>query len=150
MQGRDIGANDPKAFLGSGVAFPIRVDENTGRMEMASYEEGIQESIRVILMTRQGERLRNPRFGCGIHSYIFDTMDFATLAAMKREVEKALTLWEPRIDHIEVEAEVAPKEEGLVLIRVSYVVRSTNNPFNLVFPYFIDEGFGGMRVGTDG
>ena len=30
--------------------------------------------------------------------------------------------------------------EGLVEIHVSYVVRSTNNPYNLVFPYYIQEG----------
>lgn len=111
-------------------------------MATVSYEEDIQEAIRIILMTRKGERLRNPDFGCGIHKYAFASMDFTTVSAMKREIEIALVRWEPRIEDIEVSIDTN-QEEGMVLIEIGYVVRSTNNPFNLVFPYYISEGFGG-------
>lgn len=134
--------NDPKGFLGKGFKFPVQVDENTGRMKMVSYEEDIKEAIRIILSTRQGERIRNPKFGCGIYKYAFGTMDYTTLSAMKHEVEQALVMWEPRIEYTSVS--LRPDEEnGLVMIQISYVVRTTNNPFNLVYPFYINEGFGG-------
>lgn len=135
--------NDPKAFLGSGFRFPIQVDENTGRMMMSSYEENIKESIRIILSTRRGERIRNPEFGCGIHDYTFGSLDYTTLSAIRREVEQALVRWEPRIEEVEVALETQ-ENEGLVLIEINYLVRSTNNPFNLVFPFYISEGYGGQ------
>lgn len=134
--------DNPKAFLGVGFKFPIQVDENTGRMATVSYEEDIKEAIRIILMTRKGERLRNPDFGCGIHEYSFAALDYTTISSMKREVEIALVKWEPRIEEIKVTIDT-DQEEGMILIEISYVVRSTNNPFNLVFPYYINEGFGG-------
>ena len=134
--------SNPKAFLGVGFKFPIQVDEHTGRMATVSYEEDIKEAIRIILMTRKGERLRNPKFGCGIHEYAFASLDYTTISAMKREVETALVQWEPRIENIDVSVDTDQKE-GMVLIEVGYVVRSTNNPFNIVFPYYINEGFGG-------
>ena len=62
--------------------------------------------------------------------------------AIRHEVEMALVMWEPRIEHIEVTVDTG-QEEGVVLIGIGYVVRSTNNPFNLVFPYYLNEGFGG-------
>ena len=133
---------NPKAFLGTGFKFPVQVDENTGRMATVSYEEDIREAIRIILMTRKGERLRNPDFGCGIHEYAFGTLDFTTVSAMKHEVERALVRWEPRIEEIEVKLDTE-QGEGMVLIEIGYVVRRTNNPFNLVFPFYINEGFGG-------
>lgn len=130
----------PKAFLGVGFGFPVRVDENTGIMQAAYYEEDIQEAIRIILSTRKGERLRNPEFGCGLHGLAFEMLDFTTMSAMKREVERALVLWEPRIEQIQVGVH-AGQEAGVALVEVSYVVRSTNNPFNMVFPYYVNEGF---------
>ena len=134
--------NDPKAFLGCGFKFPIQADENTGRIMTSSYEEDIKEAVRIILSTRKGERIRNPGFGCGIYDYAFGTLDFTTVSAIRHEVEKALVMWEPRIEDIEVTVD-AGQEEGVVLIGIRYVVRSTNNPFNLVFPYYLNEGYGG-------
>ncbi len=133
---------DPKSFLGVGFKFPIQVDENTGRMKTSSYEEDIMEAIRIILSTRRGERIRNPEFGCGIYDYAFDTMDYTTLSRMQREVERALVLWEPRIEDTKVRLETEP-EEGLIRIHISYVVRTTNNPFNMVYPFYVNEGIGG-------
>lgn len=134
--------DSPKAFLGTGFKFPVQVDENTGRMAVISYEEDIKEAIYIILMTKKGERLRNPDFGCGIYRYTFATLDYTTVSEMKREVEYALVHWEPRIQDIRVTVNTG-QEEGMVLIEISYVVRKTNNPFNLVFPFYMDEGFGG-------
>lgn len=134
--------NNAKEFLGRGFSFPIRVDKNTGQVVTSGQEESIQEAIRIILNTRKGERIRNPHFGCGIWDYAFATMDYTSLSAMKREVEMALVRWEPRIEDIAVNVE--PNEaEGQVLIHISYVVRGTNNPFNMVFPFYINEGYGG-------
>lgn len=133
---------NPKAFLGTGFKFPVQVDENTGRMATVSYEEDIKEAIYIILLTRKGERLRNPDFGCGIHKYAFATLDYTTVSAMKHEVESALVQWEPRIEEIQVNLDTG-QQEGMVLIEIGYIVRKTNNPFNLVFPFYMNEGFGG-------
>ncbi|MBQ9632871.1 MAG: GPW/gp25 family protein [Lachnospiraceae bacterium] len=134
--------NHAKEFLGRGFSFPIRVDKNTGEVQTSGREENIEESIRIILNTRRGERIRNPRFGCGIWDYAFATMDYTSLSSMKREVEMALVRWEPRIEDIEVTVEPL-ESEGRVLFHIRYVVRGTNNPFNMVFPFYINEGYGG-------
>ncbi len=132
---------ETKRFLGEGMSFPIRVDKNTGKMVTSTEEENIREAILIILNTRKGERIRNPQFGCGIWDYAFSTMDYTSLSAMRREVEEALVAFEPRIEEISVDVE--PRgTEGRVIIHIDYVVRSTNNPFNIVFPFYLDEGFG--------
>lgn len=131
--------NNPKAFFGVGFSFPVQVDKNTGRMKTAAYEEDIKEAIRIILSTRKGERARRPEFGCGIYEYAFGTPDFTTISAMKREVEKALAMWEPRIDEIEVNIDTG-QGDGLLRIGIGYVVRSTNSPSQLTFTYDMREG----------
>ena len=133
--------NEAKAFLGQGVSFPVRIDPQTGEMVISSHEDDIKEAIRIILMTRKGEREANPDFGCGIHDYIFESMDYTTQSRMRQEVVDALVRWEPRIEDISVDiSEIG--QGGRVDLSIHYVVRVTNNPFNLVFPYYLNEGFG--------
>ncbi|HML35996.1 MAG TPA: GPW/gp25 family protein [Bacillota bacterium] len=129
--------NFAKSFLGTGWKFPIQVDEATGRIMTSRYEEDIQEAIRIIVMTGKGERVMRPDFGCGLREYLFQGLDYETVTQMRGEIEEALTGWEPRIADVEVD--VIP-DDGKMLIHVSYVVRSTNNPFNLIFPYYLTEG----------
>ncbi len=125
-------------FLGKGFAFPPGVDPVTGQMRTAAYEEDIRQAIYLIIMTRKGERVMRPEFGCSIHEYAFDSMDYETLSRIEQTVEEALILWEPRIRDIEVNAYRA--EAGKLNIEIGYVVRSTNNPYNLVYPFYINEG----------
>ena len=127
------------SFLGKGFAFPLSVDPVTGRMEMAEYEEDIKQAIYIIIMTRKGERVMRPDFGCSVHDYAFDTMDYENLTRVEEAVKDALILWEPRIRDIEVKAYVADGD-GKLNISINYVVRTTNNPYNLVYPFYINEG----------
>jgi len=131
-----------KNFLGTGFKFPMQVDENTGRVKTSSGEEDIRESIRIILGTQPGERPMSPYFGCAIHSFVFNTADYTTLSMMGKEVVNSLIMWEPRVKDVEAEVEISPDDAGILLIKVSCTVRSTNNPFNLVYPYYISEGYG--------
>ncbi len=126
-------------FLGKGFGFPIRPNPINGRIQSASQEEDIKQAIYLILMTRKGERLMRPEFGCGIHEFAFAAMDYNTVSQMEDSVREALILWEPRIRDIEVE--ILPDEiSGKLNISISYIVRTTNNPYNLVYPFYLNEG----------
>lgn len=127
-------------FLGCGISFPPRVDEVTGRIRMSSQEDDIREAIRIILFTGKGERVMQPEFGCQIRKYAFSSMGMIDRTGMEEEVRQALIRWEPRITDTEVKVDDGRAEQGMVEIHISYAVRATNNPYNLVFPYYINEG----------
>lgn len=129
-----------KSFLGRGWKFPIKVDPISGRIMMSEYEEDIAEAIRIILSTLKGERVMRPTFGCGIHSYAFGLTNSTTLKLMESSVKEAIQSWEPRVYQVEVEANPDPADPGKVLIRIAYAIRSTNNLFNIVYPFYISEG----------
>lgn len=131
-----------RGFLGIGFHFPIQVEEATGKMKTVSLEEDIMQAIPIILMTRKGERVMRPDFGCNIHDYSFGTMDYTTLVQMENAVRDALIRWEPRIKDIEVHIDDSQEQAGTLFIEINYLVRSTNNPFNLVYPYYVNEGMG--------
>ena len=129
-----------KEFLGVGWKFPPQVDPVTGRMQVSAYEDNVAESVRVILSTRKGERVMNPEFGCGLFQFLFGQTDSTTLVQMEREAREALVLWEPRIRDVTVRALVNRDDPARVDLFIQYWVRSTNNPFNLVYPFYLQEG----------
>ncbi len=49
-------------------------------------------------------------------------------------------LWEPRITDVEVDIEEDNEYQNKYLVNIEYTVRSTNNLFNLVYPFYIYEG----------
>lgn len=124
-------------FLGKGWKFPVEVNRVSGAFEDASYEDSIAQSVRIILGTARGERVMRPEFGCGLKSYAFTQMSYTVLSEIERDVQSSLGAWEPRITDIEVKCHA----DGAVLyVDVSYVVRSTNSTYNLVYPFYLNEG----------
>lgn len=128
------------SFLGKGWRFPVRVDSTTGRILLSEGEDDIAEAIRVILMTSKGERIMRPDFGSGLKDFVFGTMDGTTLRMLETDLERAITVWEPRVTDVEVRAQIDPSDTGRLRIGVQYVVRSTNNLFNQVYPFYLEEG----------
>lgn len=125
-------------FLGTGWAFPVDTDWQ-GAIELAADEADIDQSIRIILGTAPGERVMRPDFGCGIHSYAFTSVNTTTVTLIEDTVERALVRWEPRIDVDRVEVSVEDLSAGRLLIDIAYTVRRTNNEFNLVYPFYLEE-----------
>ncbi len=128
------------AFLGQGWKFPIEVDTLTGKIKTSSYEENIADSIRIIIGTSKGERVMNKNFGCDIKKFMFESFDYTVSSEMSRCVIEALQEWEPRITDIKVDVSQSSEDSSRININISYVVRSTNNPYNLVYPFYMNEG----------
>ncbi|MCA9526985.1 MAG: GPW/gp25 family protein [Myxococcales bacterium] len=125
-----------KSFLGRGIGFPLRVD-GTGGIDMSSYEENIEECIRIILGTAPGERLYRPEFGCHAHDYVFAPNNAHTRNLVAYYTREALLKWEPRIDEIEVSCHADASAPNTLRLEIGYAVRATNSHFNLVYPFFL-------------
>jgi phage baseplate assembly protein W len=131
---------DSKAFLGRGWAFPIDIDA-TGEIATAAYEDDIQQAIRIILGTEPGERVMRPDFGTGLRGLMFEPINTTTIALAQFRVQQALILWEPRIDQVNVQV-TGDLPNGKLIIKVSYRIRTTNTFYNLVYPFYLQEGSG--------
>jgi hypothetical protein len=123
-------------FVGQGIAFPMRVSA-TGGIALVSRDEEIAESMRLILGTSPGERPMRPEFGCPIHDHVFSPADATTTGLIAFEVRNALVRWESRIDVLEVTVFPDDSEPTLLYIDITYAIRDTNDPRNLVFPFYV-------------
>lgn len=130
-----------KPFLGIGAAFPLRLDtgQAAGLFVRAQYEESVRQSILIILGTAKGERVMRPDFGCGIHDLVFQNLSAGTMGRVQQAVRESLLRLEPRIDVTDVAVRVGAAD-NILEIHVQYEVRATNNAFNLVYPFYLQQG----------
>ena len=131
---------DSRDFLGRGVKFPLQVDPRTGKLAMVSHEEDIREAIEIILRTMQGERVMRPEFGSNIMEYVFSVSSSTERESLAHEVREQLLYQEPRITEVEAVCREVNGQTGQLVVEVRYTVRSTNNRYNHVYPFYITEG----------
>jgi len=122
-------------FIGSGWGFPVRTDA-VGSIALVSREQEIEESIRLVLGTAVGERPMRPEFGCRINEYVFAPADATTAGLIAYDVRRSLARWEPRIEVTDVSVEPDPDDPPTLFISVHYTIPRTNDPRNLVFPFY--------------
>ena len=122
-------------FVGAGWAFPLELDQ-TGSFKLVTDDREIEQAIRLIIGTTPGERPMRPQFGCAISQFVFAEATASTTGQIAAEVQRSLTRWEPRIDLDDVLVTIDDNDRSLLYIDVRYRIKDTNDPSNLVFPFY--------------
>jgi phage baseplate assembly protein W len=126
-------------FLGKGWSFPPAFNKSSKSIDMLSDADDIKSSLEILLSTRVGERLMQPKFGCALDELSFEPLTTTMKTYIQDLVETAILYFEPRIDIDKIEL-IEENEQGLVLISIDYRIRTTNSRQNLVYPYYLNEG----------
>jgi uncharacterized protein len=131
----------PIATIGAGWEFPVAITPSGG-VDMASGARKLEQSMRLILTTYPGERVKRPEFGSRLRDYVFAPTTPDVLAEMAAVVRTALERWEPRADIVDVRAHPRPEQPAHVLIDITYQVRDEDEVRALVllFDSRPDEG----------
>ncbi len=127
-------------FLGRGWSFPPAFSRATVGVQMLEDEADIASSLHVLLTTMRGERVLLPSYGCGLEELQFESLDTRMKTLLKDKIEAAVLYHEPRIKVEAVELDVERELEGVIIIDLTYTVKSTNSRFNFVYPFYKDEG----------
>lgn len=146
-------------FVGTGWRFPIKVNAR-GRLEWSSGPQRIQDAIWLIVKTALGERIMRPKFGAGVDDFVFQSNSVINRSKLAIAIKSALLEWEPRIDLEDVRVDSAAdlsstrvdsgnedvrfnnlgSLDSQVLVTIQYRIRMTNELFNVVFPFYLEEG----------
>jgi len=126
-------------FLGRGWSFPPTFDKNKKGVEMSANEVDIKSSLEILLSTRLGERIMRPEYGANLEELLFETLNTTLETYITGLIRTAIVFHEPRIVLEKVSLDQAPRNEGIVLIQISYTVRSTNTRENFVYPFYKEE-----------
>ena len=128
-------ANDKPDYIGAGLGFPIGINVQ-GSFQLSNETTNLEESIRIIMGTRLGERVYRPNFGSRLSEMVFEPMNTQTLLLIRLHVQEALEIWEPRIDLLDVITEPDPTT-GRVDINIRYRPRDHYDSRSMVFPFYL-------------
>lgn len=126
-------------FLGKGWTFPPEFFGGGSELQMISGEEDIRQSLQILLSTSLDERMMSPDYGCNLNKFMFEPANSGLVNELESLVSRAILLNEPRIAVDKVNVKDINPDNGLIEISVDYTVRTTNNRFNLVYPFYINE-----------
>lgn len=132
--------NIENKFLGVGWKFPPSFSQYTQTAELVKDAENVHNSLEVLLSTLPGERIMQPLYGCSLQDFLFEPMTTALVTRMTDRIERAIITFEPRVRVLRVAIDNLVFEEGKVDIHVHYEIKTTNSRYNLVYPFYIEEG----------
>jgi phage baseplate assembly protein W len=131
-------SQNTKSYLGNGLSFPLRVDAR-GQIALVSGNEDIEQSIRIILSTRPGERVMRPTFGCRAQELLFEPRSAATASLLQEYVYQALRIWEPRIEVRQVRVINDDGQPGTLLAEIEYEIKAVHDTRSIVYPFYIAD-----------
>lgn len=140
-----VGMAEDKAYLGSGLKFPIEVNRATGRAVMSHGEQSVKEAVYIILMTQKGERFARRNFGSRLLSYTFMDTSVTRINMMAREVERTILEQEPRISDVDVDVE-SRLDKGCLIVNVHYMIAADHTRGSLVFPFYLNVEAGDAEL----
>lgn len=128
-----------QTFLGTGWRFPPTFSRGGADVATVAGTLDIAQSLEILLGTRLCERIMQEDFGCDLQSFLFEEMDQNLVNRLSGLIGDAILLHEPRIVLNQVDISESASTQGLLLISISYTVRSTNSRFNMVYPFYVNE-----------
>jgi len=126
-------------IIGTGWHFPLRPDAS-GRLSYVTGRENIEQSLRILLLTRVRERVMRREFGCKARDMVFSPGSEQGLRLLEVAVTDAVRDFEPRIDLLGVAATADLTEPSRVTVDIGYRIRASYVRGNLVFPFYLDAG----------
>lgn len=129
-----------KSFLGRGWSFPPEFNRESRSVKMLENEDDIRSSLHILLNTRLGERIMVPEYGCNLDELMFNPLNLTLRTYVADLIKTAILYHEPRIDVKKISIDTADELNGVLMINIDYIIRSTNSRRNMVFPYYKEEG----------
>lgn len=126
-----------RSFLGRGMKFPPQVNAATGRIETASEEESVRQSVYLILTTQVSERPMRPEYGSNIMDYTFLDVNPMTINLISRTIKDQIMSQEPRVSDLQISVD-ADSRPGVVRFDIGYLITDMNTRDNVVFPFYLN------------
>ena len=113
---------------GIGITLPLQIG-NTGYFEQSlDTLTQVKSNFINLILTRRGERVHQPEFGCGIHEYLFEQLTPENVEGARLSVVDAVQKWMPFLELIKFELNAGPDDLNNNRLRLYVGYRLRKNP----------------------
>jgi phage baseplate assembly protein W len=135
----ELNAQITNTYLGRGWKYPVSFSKESATVNLVEDEEDITESLIILLSTSLGERVMRHDYGSNLSDILFESINITTLTMISNRLKRAILFHEPRIKVEKID--ITPNaNEGLIEVSVDYTIHANNTRWNLVYPYYLNEG----------
>ena len=110
------------------ISWPFLPVPRNGQLSYDSLEQSVRDSIRIILTTRPGEQLMQPRFGAGLQNFLDEGNTLAIRRQIQSAIADSLKAYETRIAVDSVEVETLARASSQIHVQIHYRLLRTNTP----------------------
>jgi phage baseplate assembly protein W len=111
-----------------GITLPIQIG-NMGYFQQAfDTLTQVKSNFINLILTRKGERVHQPEFGCGIHDYLFEQLTPENIEGARLSVVTAVERWMPFLELVQFELNASPNELDNNRLRLYVGYRLKKNP----------------------
>lgn len=114
------GFDAPISGMGAGLTL-----SHLGALDTIADRAAVRQALLLLFMTRPGERVMRPSYGCELFKLVFWPNDDTTAGLAMHYVRQAVARWEPRVDQVRVDATRNRDDPTRLDITLEYRVRST-------------------------
>lgn len=107
------------------IGWPLLPTTVEGGLQYPDLESSIRESIKIILLTRQGEQLMRPNFGAGLNLFLHEPNTLITRRRIRDAVQTSLIRWEPRIVLQRVDVWEVEQQPDSLRVEIVYQIKRT-------------------------
>jgi phage baseplate assembly protein W len=114
---------------GIGITLPLQIG-NTGYFEQAfDTLTQVKSNFINLILTRKGERVHQPEFGCCIHEYLFEQLTPENIEGARLCVVDAVEFWMPFLQLVRFELDATPEslDNNRLRLYVGYSLRTNPN-----------------------
>ena len=105
----------------------------TNDLVVSKDASAIKQAIVNLLLTNRGERLFQPEYGSDVRSQLFEPLDFATAANIKRLIKYTISKFEPRIEIDNLTCIPDYEDNGFSVGMTYTITGSVEPPANIEF-----------------
>ena len=113
-------------------SFPQIINRISGKIELSSNTQSINECLGILLRTTPGEMLGDPNWGCNLMSRIFQYQGIIVGGLIKEDIIDAISKYEPRIT-VTTNDIVIEENINVLNIYIQYEIKETGeiNSYNM-------------------
>ena len=109
-----------------GILLPLELGANGYFRQSFDILTQVRSNLINLLLTKKGERVFNPEFGCNIHNVLFENSSDETQAAVSTAIKEAVGRWLPYVTVENVQTVKAP-DDNEITVTLTFSIRNNIN-----------------------
>lgn len=112
-----------------GITLPIQIGNMGYFQQSFDTLTQVKSNFINLILTRRGERVHQPEFGCGIHDYLFEQLTPENIEGARLSVVNAVERWMPFLELVQFQLNASSNEldNNKLQLYVGYRLRRNPN-----------------------